>query len=190
VYRNDVPGGNGLSLRLRGSLSNPWGVGAEVRLGPRGERPAQRVVVGARGGALVTDEPLVFLGLGDDTAARDLEVRWPSGFVQRLRDVPGGRLVTVQEPELVTVQPATRRLPADGRSAFTVRVTPRDPDGAPRDAPVEVLARGGTPRPVSCRRDGVVTTCALTAPSAPGSATLEVRVGGVAYRVRPRIWFD
>jgi hypothetical protein len=30
----------------------------------------------------------------------------------------------------------------------------------------------------------------LTAPGTPGSATLELRVGGVPWRVRPRVWFD
>ncbi|MBI5515749.1 MAG: VCBS repeat-containing protein [Deltaproteobacteria bacterium] len=191
VYRNDITGGHGLSLRLRGSLSNAWGVGAEVRLAASGARPAQRVVMGARGGALVTEEPLVFLGLGADTTARELEVRWPSGYLQTLRDVPSGRLVTVQEPELVTVTPATRHVPADGRSTVTVRVTPRAPDGSPREAPVDGVAHTGVGAlPLRARREGSATVLELTAPGTPGSATLELRVGGVPWRVRPRVWFD
>jgi hypothetical protein len=39
-----------------------------------------------------------FSGLGQTARVDSIEVRWPSGQVQRLGDVPADRVVTVEEP--------------------------------------------------------------------------------------------
>jgi len=39
------------------------------------------------------------VGLGDATVVRSLEVRWPSGTVQRLRDVKANQTLIVREPQ-------------------------------------------------------------------------------------------
>jgi len=39
------------------------------------------------------------VGLGDATVVRSLEVRWPSGTVQQLRDVKANQTLIVREPQ-------------------------------------------------------------------------------------------
>jgi hypothetical protein len=63
------------------------------------------------------DDLRLHFGLGAARAAELVEVRWPSGAVDRLREVPGRRLITVREGEA----PA----PAEG-------VAPRGPAGRGR----------------------------------------------------------
>jgi hypothetical protein len=40
----------------------------------------------------------VHFGLGPSAAAKEIEVLWPSGTRQVLRDVPADRIVAVKEP--------------------------------------------------------------------------------------------
>jgi hypothetical protein len=40
----------------------------------------------------------VHFGLGDSPTARELEVRWPSGTRQLLRNIKVDRILTLQEP--------------------------------------------------------------------------------------------
>jgi len=42
-------------------------------------------------------DPRLHFGLGDIARADVIEVRWPSGIVDRLTNVPGDRVVVVQE---------------------------------------------------------------------------------------------
>jgi len=44
------------------------------------------------------DDLRVHFGLGASSRADSIEVTWPSGAVQVLRDVPGRRVVTIEEP--------------------------------------------------------------------------------------------
>ena len=69
-------------------------------------------------------------------------------------------------------------------------MTPRAPDGALRDARVEVVIAHGGGRLTTATRDATGWTATLTAPPAPGSAQLVIRVDGVPSRIKPRIWFD
>jgi len=39
----------------------------------------------------------VHFGLGTDQKAESIEIHWPSGIVQTLRNVPGDRVVRVKE---------------------------------------------------------------------------------------------
>jgi len=40
----------------------------------------------------------VHFGLGPVAARESVEIRWPSGIVQQLHDVPADRLVKIKEP--------------------------------------------------------------------------------------------
>jgi len=39
----------------------------------------------------------VHFGLGNDTTAQRVEIRWPSGKIQTLQDVAGDRVLSVNE---------------------------------------------------------------------------------------------
>jgi hypothetical protein len=41
----------------------------------------------------------VHFGLGPDASANSVEIRWPSGIVQTLKDVAADRVLHVREPE-------------------------------------------------------------------------------------------
>lgn len=190
IYRNDIENGHGaLALRLHGTTSNHLGVGAWITAWVDGAPPMRRYV-GGLSEPLTVVAPTVFLGLGPASRVARLEVLWPSGHVQRLDDVAGRQIVDVVEPETLTVSPATRHLPADGRSVATVRVTPRDPAGRVRaDARVELSLTG--PGTLSApTRDGDGWRATLTAPTQPGSTVITARVDDRAMGVRPRVWWD
>jgi hypothetical protein len=80
-FRNCSAGGHFLTLRLEGTTSNRDAVGARVtvRCGERA-RVAQRVGGGSFQSA---SDPRLHFGLGSATSVDTIEVRWPSGRVDR-----------------------------------------------------------------------------------------------------------
>jgi hypothetical protein len=93
-------GGNGnhaLLLNLRGTKSNRDAVGATVKV----TTPSGLVLynhVSASVGFISSSDRRLHFGLGRDTRAAAVEIRWPSGTVQQLKDVPAGSPVSVEEP--------------------------------------------------------------------------------------------
>jgi enediyne biosynthesis protein E4 len=85
-----------LTLRLIGHKSNRDGIGAEVKLVTG--KGAQFATVTTAGGYLSASDKRVHFGLGTETAAASIEIRWPSGTVQRLKDVRGNQILQVDEP--------------------------------------------------------------------------------------------
>ena len=96
LLRND--GGNRnhwLGVRLEGTRSNRDGVGAVVSV-TAGGRQSAKVRAGGTSYASASDPRLLF-GLGTAARAERVEVRWPSGLVSVMTDVPGDRYVRVRE---------------------------------------------------------------------------------------------
>jgi hypothetical protein len=97
VYRNTVaPGNHWIALELVGTRSNRSAIGAEVVVAFGGRRQ-RRVVAGGMGFASQNDRRLHF-GLGEQTHVEEVEIRWPSGEVQRLEALAVDRLHVVTEP--------------------------------------------------------------------------------------------
>jgi hypothetical protein len=99
ILRNE--GGNAghwIELRLVGRRSNRDGIGAEVRLTTASGKLRQATCRTA-GGYLSAGDRRVHLGLGEEKAIQSIEIRWPSGILQRLTDVAVDRMMTVSEPE-------------------------------------------------------------------------------------------
>ncbi len=85
-----------LEVALHGVKSNREGVGAVVKVTTgAGVQFNERTVSSCY--ASSSDVPVHF-GLGGEAAAREMEIRWPSGVVQKLENVAADRLVTVTEP--------------------------------------------------------------------------------------------
>lgn len=97
IYRNQVARGNGLLIRLHGSKSNRYGVGARIQVSAHGQQQSKELF--PTSGFLSSNEPLVHFGLGSAKSVDKLEIRWPSGIRQVLRDVEANQWVTVVEPE-------------------------------------------------------------------------------------------
>ena len=85
-----------LSIATVGRTSNRDGMGARITVTADGVTQIREV--GASQGHMSHSVVPVHFGLGPATQADLLEVRWPSGVVQRLTDVPANRLITVNEP--------------------------------------------------------------------------------------------
>lgn len=73
------------------------GIGAQIRVTTADGRSQYNEATTSTGYAASSD-PRVHFGLGRFPAAREIEIRWPSGIRQSLRDVQADRIVAVTEP--------------------------------------------------------------------------------------------
>ena len=97
VWINDTSSTNHwLEFRLEGTKSNRDAIGARIKLTADGKTQYNEVFF-ASGYASSSAGPVHF-GLGAATSASLVEIRWPSGIVQELKDVAGGRIVKLKEP--------------------------------------------------------------------------------------------
>ena len=98
LLRNDYAGPNGwIQVRLVGRRSNRMGIGATVIVSSGGSRQAQAVL--SQSSYYSHDDLRLHFGLGAHDRAEAIEVRWPSGRVDVLREVAGRRVVTIVEGE-------------------------------------------------------------------------------------------
>ncbi len=85
-------------LKLVGTKSNRMGIGAQIRLEAQDGSLQWNEATTAVGYASSSD-PRVHFGLGKNKRIRCIEIRWPSGITQTLRDVNADQVLTVKEPE-------------------------------------------------------------------------------------------
>jgi hypothetical protein len=86
-----------LGVRLRGTRSNREGIGALVTVTDgKGRRQWNRVTTAV--GYASASEAVAHFGLGAEGAVSEVEVRWPSGVVQRLGATRGDRYLEIVEP--------------------------------------------------------------------------------------------
>jgi hypothetical protein len=98
LLRNDYAGGNNwLEVKLEGARSNRAGLGATVMVTAGGRQQARPVL--SQTSYYSVDDLRPHFGLGPSRAAERVEVRWPSGQVDVVHDVAGGRVLTVREGE-------------------------------------------------------------------------------------------
>ncbi len=89
-----------LLLRLTGHKSNRDGIGAAVKLVSAGGQ--QFATVTTASSYLSAGDKRVHFGLGKDSSAQIIEIRWPSGVVQTLKDIRADQVLEINEP----LQPA------------------------------------------------------------------------------------
>jgi len=97
LYNVTADAGHRLDLRLEGTKSNRDGLGATVKLTGASGRVQYNHATTAVGYASSSDRRMHF-GLGADRSAREIEIRWPSGTTQILRDVVADQVLEVKEP--------------------------------------------------------------------------------------------
>jgi hypothetical protein len=97
LYNVTAGGGRWLGLHLEGTKSNRDGIGAAVKLTGESGRVQYNHATTAVGYASASEKRVRF-GLGTDRIAREIEIRWPSGTRQVLRDVPADQVLKVKEP--------------------------------------------------------------------------------------------
>ena len=89
--------GNWLGLRLSATKSNPAAVGAVIAWQAGGVRRSRLKTSG--GSYLASHDPREILGVGEATKVDSVEIRWPSGRVDKLTNPPVNKYVTVVEGE-------------------------------------------------------------------------------------------
>ena len=189
VFENRIETeGKGLSIRLVGQFSNAAGLGAFVSVDSKLEAAGRRHLVGHVSSPEAISDPLVFPAIGSETHSGVVTVRWPSGYIQKTSGLQAGKLHTIEEPELVVFEPASRSHSFNAPTPLWVAVTPRDPYGAvDPDATVSVTASDPKVLVGSPVIEDGVWRFPLEAPGAPGSSTLEIQIDGEAYGIRPRV---
>ena len=99
AYRNVVDNGNHwLQVRLVGKPGNPQAIGARVTIQSASGQQLQQV--GLNDGAFFSQGHYrLYFGMGRQARADALNIRWPDGQVQELKNVEGDRLQVIEQEE-------------------------------------------------------------------------------------------
>lgn len=96
-------GNNWIKIRTIGTKSNRSGIGARLICvtHPPGEtKPHQQIDEVRSGGSYISQNDLrIHFGLGKAEKVDVLEIRWPSGHVDTLKDVKANQQIFVKEGE-------------------------------------------------------------------------------------------
>ena len=144
-----------IAFRLRGTKSNRDGIGASVTIATSAGQQTGMLQAGS--GFLSQHGKDVFFGLGDAKGPVQASIRWPSGLVQELRDLPINHRVWVEEGSA-----ASRMEPFKGGAA---RNSSANPAQAPEVLPttVETWLLAPFPAPEFSLRDASGNTRTLSA---------------------------
>jgi enediyne biosynthesis protein E4 len=85
-----------INLNLVGVKSNRDAIGAQVRISTAGGE--QFATVSTAGSYQSSSDKRVHFGLGAAATVSEIEIRWPSGIHQVLKDVKADQILTVTEP--------------------------------------------------------------------------------------------
>ena len=96
LYNQTSTHSHWLELTLVGHKSNRDAIGAEVKVTTAGGM--QFATVSTCGSYLSSSDKGVHFGLGPSSLAQTVEIRWPSGIVQTLKNVSADRNVKIDEP--------------------------------------------------------------------------------------------
>jgi len=97
IWMNDSPGdAHWLELALQGTRSNRDGIGARIRLMAGGQAQYNHVSTACGYGS--SSAGPVHFGLGSARKVDEIEIKWPSGIVQVLKNVAADRVLHIYEP--------------------------------------------------------------------------------------------
>ena len=97
IWMNESPGKNHwIEFKLEGTKSNRDGIGARIKIVTKSGAQYNHMTT-ACGYASSSAGPVHF-GLGPNEKVDLVEIHWPSGIVQTMKDVAGDRVVMVKEP--------------------------------------------------------------------------------------------
>jgi enediyne biosynthesis protein E4 len=116
ILRNHgAPDRNWVSFELAGTKSNRMAIGARIKLTAGNMTQTEEVHSG--GSYLSQNDTRLHFGLGSATKVDRIEVRWPSGAVETLNDLPANQFYSVLEGSGVV--PANRIRPQESKSTAT-----------------------------------------------------------------------
>jgi hypothetical protein len=97
LFRNTGTTNHGLRIKLVGTKSNRDGIGATVRVTAGNDSQSKMLRSGSS--YLSSSELIMTFGLGAHTQADAIEIRWPSGQMDQLKNVTADQIITVKEKE-------------------------------------------------------------------------------------------
>jgi hypothetical protein len=86
---------NWIKLKLVGTKSNRSAIGARVRLKAGGHLQTQEL--SSQSSYYSCNDPRLHFGLGANTKADQIEIRWPSGQTEIIKDLAANQIVTIKE---------------------------------------------------------------------------------------------
>jgi len=95
LLKNLAQQGNWILFKLVGTRSNRDAIGARVTLTAEGRKQIQEVRSG--GGYNSQSDFRLHFGLGKAATVQLLEIRWPNGAVQKLKDLAANQVMTITE---------------------------------------------------------------------------------------------
>ena len=108
LFRNAGATNHSLRIKLVGTKSNRDGIGSDVRV--TAGTDVQTKTLHSGSSYLSSSELALTFGLGSHTQADAIEIRWPSGQVDQLKNVPSDQIVTVREKEgIAAAKPLAKR---------------------------------------------------------------------------------
>lgn len=84
-----------IAFCLQGTKSNRDAIGAAITIETNGGRQTRMLQAGS--GFLSQHSKVIFFGLGESTGLVKASIRWPSGTVQKLSDIPTNHTIWVEE---------------------------------------------------------------------------------------------
>ncbi|MBA0087396.1 MAG: ASPIC/UnbV domain-containing protein, partial [Acidobacteria bacterium Pan2503] len=98
ILRNVTSNGNHwATLQLVGNKSNRMAIGAQLKVTTE-DGASQFDMVSTSAGYGASRDPRAHFGLGPFKTVKQLELRWPSGVRQVLRDLPADQIHRIVEP--------------------------------------------------------------------------------------------
>jgi hypothetical protein len=95
LFKNTGATNHSLRIKLVGTKSNRDGLDATVRVTNGSDTQTKMLTSGSS--YLSSSELILTFGLGDRARAEAIEIRWPSGQTDELKNVPGDQIITVKE---------------------------------------------------------------------------------------------
>jgi len=88
---------NWVAFKLVGTKSNRMAIGAQLKVTTE-DGNSQYDIVSTSAGYGASRDPRAHFGLGSFKVVKQLEIRWPSGARQVLKDLPANRIHRIEEP--------------------------------------------------------------------------------------------
>ena len=97
ILRNATSNSNNwIKLQLVGTKSNRMAIGTQLKL-TTDDGSNQYDVISTSAGYQASRDPRAHFGLGPFTTAKQLEIKWPSGTRQVVKDLPANKIHKIEE---------------------------------------------------------------------------------------------
>jgi len=108
LFRNTGATNHSLRIKLIGTKSNRDGIGTDVRVTAGAD--AQTKTLRSGSSYLSSSELILTFGLNAHAQADAIEIRWPSGQVDNLKNIAADQIITVKEKEgIAAAKPLAKR---------------------------------------------------------------------------------